>query len=232
MHRALPQVLIVAHGQPGDPAPQQQAIEALAARIHVADAQVKGATLAMPGALDLAENETLIYPLFMAAGWFTRSELPRRLRLAGAPNARILPPFGSDPRLPALCLGLIAKAAEAQGWPPAQTHLLLAAHGSGRSRAPAEAARRMAASLAPHVAAASCGFIEETPFLADAARDLPAQTICLPLFATRAEHVTDDLPAALAEAGFRGLVLPPLGLASEVPAMIAESIRAALSERP
>nr|WP_233253398.1 cobalamin biosynthesis protein CbiX [Paracoccus binzhouensis] len=224
--------MIVAHGQPGDPAPQQQAIEALAARVHVPDAQVGGATLAMPGALDRADDETLIYPMFMATGWFTRSELPRRLALAGAPNARILPPFGSDPGLPALCLALIAKAAETQGWPLPQTHLLIAAHGSGRSRAPSEAARDMAAALAPHTAATSCGFIEEPPFIADAARGLPAQTICLPLFATRAEHVTDDLPAALDEAGFRGLTLPPVGLAPDVPAMIAESIKAALSERP
>jgi len=227
-----PQVLIVAHGQPGDPAPQQRAVEALAARIHVPGVRVRGATLAMPGALDRADDETLVYPLFMATGWFTRSELPRRLRLAGAAQARILPPFGADPGLPALCLALVAQAAKARGWPLPQTRLLIAAHGSGRSRAPSEAARQIAASLAPHAAAATCGFIEEPPFIAEAARGLPAQTICLPLFATRAEHVTDDLPAALSQAGFQGLLLPPVGLAPEVPAMIAESIKAALSERP
>nr|4CCS_A Chain A, CBIX [Paracoccus pantotrophus] len=227
-------VLIVAHGQPGDPAPQQRAIEALAARVAplVPQACVRGATLAMPGALDRADDETLIYPLFMATGWFTRSELPRRLALAGAPKARILPPFGSDPGLPALCLALIAQAAETQGWPLAGTRLLVAAHGSGRSRAPSEAARRIAAGLAPYAAAATCGFIEEAPFIADAARDLPERAICLPLFATQAEHVTDDLPAALSQAGFQGLVLPPVGLAPQVPAMIAESIKAALSKRP
>jgi sirohydrochlorin ferrochelatase len=227
-------VLVVAHGQPGDPVPQQQAVESLAARVDalVPQALVRGATLAMPGALDLADDETLIYPMFMATGWFTRSELPSRLALAGAPQARILPPFGADPGLPALCLALVAKAAETQGWPLAETRLLVAAHGSGRSRAPSEAARRIAAGLAPHVGAASCGFIEEPPHIAEAARDLPAQTICLPLFATQADHVTDDLPTALADAGFRGLVLPPVGLAPEVPAMIAESIKAALPKRP
>ncbi len=228
MHRVPPQVLIVAHGQPGDPAPQQQVIEALAARIHVPGAQVRGATLAMPGALDRADDETLIYPLFMATGWFTRSELPRRLALAGAAQARILPPFGSDPGLPALCLAQVAGAAEAQGWRLAETHVLVAAHGSGRSRAPSEAARQIAASLAPHAAAATCGFIEEAPHIAEAARGLPAQAICLPLFATQADHVTDDLPAALSQAGFQGLLLPPVGLAPEVPAMIARAIGRAL----
>ncbi|QRZ12731.1 cobalamin biosynthesis protein CbiX [Paracoccus methylovorus] len=226
--------LIVAHGQPGDPAPQQQLIESLAASVAALAPQVAvgGATLAMPGALDRADDETLIYPMFMATGWFTQVELPRRLTLAGAPGAYVLPPFGSDPGLPALCLDLITQAAGTQGWQLAQTHLFIAAHGSGRSPAPARAARQMAANLAPHVAATTCGFIEETPFITDAARGLPTQAVCLPLFATQAEHVTDDLPAALSQAGFPGLVLPPVGLAAQVPQMIAESIKAALSERP
>ena len=39
----------------------------------------------------------------------------------------------------------------------------------------------------------------------------------------------DTLPQALTEAGFQGITLPPIGLAPEVPDMIADSIRAALS---
>lgn len=226
----MAKALIVAHGQPGDPGPQQAAIQALAARIPLPGVTIRGATLAMPGALDIATNDTLVYPLFMAQGWFTRSELPRRLALAGAPRARILPPFGADPALPALCRRLLVDAATAQGWSLAETPILLAAHGSGRSRAPSEAARKMAADLAPLTV--TCGFIEEPPHITDAARALPARALCLPLFATEAEHVTDDLPAALTEAGFRGITLPPIGLAPEVPAMIAASIKAALTERP
>ena len=77
MHRAL----IVAHGQPGEPAPQQAAVEALAARVagHLPDARVQGATLAMPGALAAADDATLIYPLFMATGWFTRMDQGNRI---------------------------------------------------------------------------------------------------------------------------------------------------------
>jgi len=228
----VPDVLIVAHGQPGNPGPQQQAVEALAAEValHLPEARVHGATLAMPGALDRAAGARLVYPMFMAEGWFTRSELPRRLKLAGAEATTILPPFGSDPGLPELCSLLLSRAAEAQGWPLDETHVLLAAHGSGRSRAPSEAARKMARDL--HPLTATCGFVEEAPFLADAARDLPLRSICLPLFATRAEHVTDDLPRALSRAGFRGILLPPVGLAAEVPTMIAETIRAVLIARP
>lgn len=220
----MTEALIVAHGQPGDPGPQQAAVEALAAVVarHLPETRVQGATLAMPGALEAAAGAGLIYPMFMAGGWFTGRELPRRLTLAGMGNARILPPFGADPALPALCRRLLGKAAEGCGWPLAETHVLIAAHGSGRSRAPSEAARKMAHDLAPLTV--TCGFIEEAPLIPDAARDLPARTICLPLFATRAEHVTDDLPHALRAAGFRGVTLPPVGLAPEVPAMIAAAI--------
>lgn len=223
----MPKALIVAHGQPGDPGPQQQAIQFLAQQVaaHLPHIAVEGTTLAMPGALDMADDDTLIYPMFMAEGWFTRTELPRRLGLAGAAHARILPPFGSDPGLPDLCRNLLADAAKTHGWPLDQTHILIAAHGSGRSRAPEQAARKMARDLAPLTT--TCGFIEETPFITDAAANLPAQTICLPLFASRAEHVTDDLPKALAAAGFVGLTLPPVGMAAQVPEMIANSIRAA-----
>lgn len=223
----MPKALIVAHGQPGDPGPQQAAVETLAARVgtHL-DLPVQGATLAMPGALYVADADTLIYPMFMAQGWFTRSELPRRLALAGAAQARILPPFGADPGLPALCRRVLEQAATAQGWPLDDTHILIAAHGSGRSRAPHDAALKMARDLAPLTV--TCGFIEEPPHLADAARDLPARAICLPLFATRAEHVTQDLPEALSKAGFQGVTLPPIGMDPEVPAMIATSLKAAL----
>lgn len=222
--------VIVTHGQPGDPDPQQQAVEALAAEVAalLPEAQIRGATLAKPGALDrCADNAVLIYPMFMAEGWFSQSELPRRLALAGAERARVLPPFGNDPRLPQLCRQIVARAAQDQGWSIKDTTLLLAAHGSGRSRAPARAAWAMAEALAPGLAHTTCGFIEEAPFLRDAATGLGAQTICLPLFATRAEHVTGDIPEALIQAGFTGPLLPPVGAAPEVPQMIAASLGAA-----
>ena len=69
------------------------------------------------------------------------------------------------------------------------------------------------------------GFVEQEPFIADAARGLE-RAISLPLFALRAEHVLEDLPEALDKAGFAGPRLDPVGLAPEVPAMIARSIAA------
>ncbi|SNR40740.1 sirohydrochlorin chelatase [Paracoccus sediminis] len=221
--------VIVSHGQPGNPGPQQRAVEDLAARVAACGpgCPVAGATLAMPGALAaVADDDSLIYPMFMAEGWFTRSELPRRLAQAGAARARVLRPFGADPALPGLIVAQVHAAAAAQGWLPRDTTLLLSAHGSQRSQASFTITMALADSIAPHVARVVTGFVEQEPFLADAATGL-TQAVSLPLFALRAEHVLDDLPEALDRAGFTGPRLDPIGLAPEVPALIAASIRAA-----
>lgn len=223
--------IIVAHGQPSNPDPQQAAIEELAARVAVlSERKIIGATLAQPDALDDAVAkmpDAMIYPMFMAAGWFTGTELPRRVTKAGGDDATILRPFGCHPALPDLCRRAVRDAAEASAWNPQQVTLLLIAHGSQRARASAEGTEEMAEVLRPRFGRVLTGFIEEAPFLRDAARDLGPRAIALPLFATRAEHVTDDIPDALAQAGFAGTCLPPIGLSSEVPGMISGALERA-----
>ncbi|MDP2086578.1 MAG: cobalamin biosynthesis protein CbiX, partial [Gemmobacter sp.] len=103
-----PSAVIIAHGSPADPVPQQAALQALAVRVafQLPGWHVQGATLAAPGAVEgalgRAESPPLIYPFFMAQGWFTGRELPRRLAAAGGGHLRQLAPFGVDPDLPAL----------------------------------------------------------------------------------------------------------------------------------
>ena len=223
--------VIVSHGQPGDPLPQQRAIEDLAAAVarHDPGCPVAGATLAMPGALAAAcDGGALIYPMFMAEGWFTGSELPRRLALAGAAGARITRPFGTDPALPGLIVAKARAAAAGRGWAPGETTLFLAAHGSQRSQASFRITTALAGQVAPHFARVATGFVEQAPFIADAAGGL-GQAVCLPLFALRADHVLDDVPGALDRAGFAGPRLDPIGLAPEVPGLIAAAIRREVS---
>lgn len=231
--------IIVTHGQPSDPQPQQDAVEALAAEVaRLSGWRVVGATLAQPGALEDALTQVpdaAIYPMFMAAGWFTGIELPRRLALAGAPEAPILRPFGLDPGLPDLCRRTVAEAAAPYDWDIRQVTLLLIAHGSQRARASAEGTQNMAEILSVRFARVVTGFIEEAPYLGDAAAGLGPLSVALPLFATEAEHVTDDIPAGLAAAGFAGLHLPPIGLSPEVPRMIAAALERAdsvIAEQP
>jgi sirohydrochlorin ferrochelatase len=224
--------LIVAHGAPADPAPQEVVLQALAAATapHLPTGwRIRGATLAAEGALETALqglHAPLIYPFFMAEGFFTGTLLPRRLAEAGATGAQQIAPFGIDPALPALMARVALAAADKA---PSATNLLVAAHGSKVSRTSADSTHAMVASLGPLTGLNRilAGFVEEAPFLADQARAL-GHGICLPFFALEAGHVVGDIPEAMEEAGFQGPILPPIGQHPEVPALIAAAlIRAA-----
>lgn len=226
----MPTALIVAHGAPAEPGPQEAAMQALAGRVasHLPGWQVAGATLAAPGALEAALERlgpgALAYPFFMARGWFTGRELPRRLALAGAQELRQLAPFGTDPALPALMARVALEAAAQAGLDPARTTLLLAAHGSKVSRTSADTTHAMAADLRRRTPfAVTVGFVEEPPFLADAAR-IAGPALCLPFFALRAGHVAGDVPEALEQAGFRGPLLPAIGEHPEAARLIAAAL--------
>ncbi|MDX5401824.1 MAG: cobalamin biosynthesis protein CbiX [Rhodobacterales bacterium] len=229
--------VIVAHGAPADPAPQEVVLQALAAAIapHLPQGwRIRGATLAATGALETALDgltDPLIYPFFMAEGFFTGTLLPRRLADAGATGARQTAPFGIDPALPAL-MARVALAAATSA--PAETNLLIAAHGSKVSRTSADSTHAMVTGLGPLTGFSRilAGFVEEAPFLEDQARTL-SHGICLPFFALEAGHVTGDIPEALEAAGFQGPILPPIGQHPDVPALIAAAlIREAAADHP
>jgi sirohydrochlorin ferrochelatase len=217
--------LIVAHGQPSDPGPAGRAVDALAARVaaHLPGWEVAGATLAEPGALadrTARLGQGVVYPLFMACGWFTQSQLPDRMAAVGAVRGwRIAAPFGCDAAVQALAVA----QAVAAGAP----EVILAAHGSGRSERPAAIAHDLARRIAGATGRpARAAFIDQAPRLADLT-DLAPGAVCLPFFALPGGHVTDDLPAALALAGLSGPILPPVGSDPAVPALIAGAIAAA-----
>ena len=227
----IKQALIVSHGQPSDPEPAEAALALLAAKVAalLPDWRVDSATLAKPDALAAAvagHARGVVYPMFMAGGWFPMTELPRRMAEAGGVEWAYLPPFGLDAGVQDLVLTLAQEAAAAQGRTPAQTDVLLAAHGSFRSLAPSEVAQAMAQRLKrAGFARAEAFFIDQEPRIANA-KGFGAGSICLPFFAAEGGHVTDDLPQALAEAGFGGQVLAPLGLDARVPSLIAAALQA------
>ncbi len=224
----MPPVLIVAHGQPSDPDRAEADLallgQAVAGRLD--GRAVVTATLAAPGALGAALAVLgaggRVYPLFMAGGWFTRVHLPKRLDAAGAPDWRVLEPMGCDPGVHDLALRIVEEAGPV-------TSVILAAHGSGQSPVPSDIAHhvagRIAARLDLRVVAA---FIDQSPRL-DEVRGHGPGAVCLPFFAASGGHVTEDIPAALARAGFAGRLLPALGLDARLPALIAAAI---VADRP
>ncbi|MFN6924717.1 MAG: sirohydrochlorin chelatase [Tabrizicola sp.] len=215
--------LIVAHGQPSDPGPAARTLEGLARRVAglLPGWQISAATLAEPGALSRAVEGSaagLVFPLFMAGGWFTRVNIPGKLAEAGAkvgPGGwTVLEPFGCDPAVHDLCVRLVQEAGGEE--------VILAAHGSFKSSAPSDIACHVADRIAQETGArVRAGFIDQAPQLSTLAG---FGDICLPFFAAEGGHVADDIPAALDAAGFRGRILPPVGVDPRVPGIIAAAL--------
>ncbi|MBE9638966.1 CbiX/SirB N-terminal domain-containing protein [Salipiger mangrovisoli] len=219
--------LIIAHGSPSDPDPQEAALRDLAARVGalLPGWRIGGATLAKEGAFDAAVAELgtpWIYPYFMARGYFTKKVLAERAAPLGL---RVLEPFGTEPALVQSAAHALRRELAGRGWQADATTLLVAAHGSAVSRTSAESARDFAAALKSKIgfAEARAGYVEEPPFLHESARGL-TQAICLPQFALNAGHMLEDVPGALQQAGFSGPVLPAFIDWQETPELIAQSL--------
>lgn len=230
--------VIVAHGQPSDPLPAAADLAALAAQVQelLPDWHLGAATLAEADALARAvagDGAGVIYPMFMAGGWFTTTNLPRKLAECGAAAGwQIAAPFGTDLAVHDLASRVVAGALA--DVPADKSGVIIAAHGSGRSREPA----RVALALADHIAATlapariETGFIEEPPHLADVMAGFDAHSVVLPFFAANGGHVTDDLPQAVEQVGYAGRVLPALGLHPDVPALIAAALMRHVARQP
>lgn len=219
--------VIVAHGSPSDPESQEIALRDLAARVeaHTDGWRIRGATLAAKGRLEAQISELgrpLIYPFFMARGWFTGQVLAKKAREYGL---RMLEPFGVEPGLVGCAQTELRAQLARNGWAAAETALVVAAHGSAISRTSADSAYSFAKALHAGLGftATRTGFIEQPPFLKDVAQGL-GQAICLPYFAQQSGHMEDDVPGALAAAGFDGPVLPPFIAWADTPELIAASI--------
>ena len=214
--------LIIAHGQPSDPAPAEAELALMAAKVAalLPGWRVGSATLAAAGSLARAVaglgGAGRAYPMFMAGGWFIRVQLPAKLAEAGGSGWQVLEPLGCDPAIHDLAVRIVRdEAAE---------RVLLAAHGSHQSPVPADIARHVAGLIARGTGLRTeAGFIDQAPQLAGMTGFGPG-SVCLPFFAAAREHVTRDIPAALGTAGFQGRLLPAIGLHEDIPALIARAI--------
>jgi sirohydrochlorin ferrochelatase len=211
--------LIVAHGQPSDPRLAGAALEVLAAQVQVLlqGWEVVAATLAEEGAIAHAVDGRpggVVFPMFMAGGWFTKVQIPKKLAEAGAVGWTVLEPFGCDPAVHDLCVALAREAGA--------DRVILAAHGSFKSPVPSDIAFHVAGRIAAEAGvAAEAGFIDQDPQLSSLTG---GAGVCLPFFAAEGGHVSDDIPEALQKAGFTGSILPPVGLDDRVPGIIAAAL--------
>ncbi|MDK9696893.1 MAG: hypothetical protein OEL76_10920 [Siculibacillus sp.] len=206
-HTAPSALLVVAHGD-GGADPRDETVRRLAERLAKRlDLPVDWATLKRPETfaaarerLGVAASRVLVYPLFMAAGFFVRVKLPKLLAENGFTDTELLPVFGLDPHLVDLVEHRLRSIASMQGGrEPKDFAIALIAHGSASgdtgSRMACEA---IAADLGYRLGTTlHVGFIEEAPFF-DAVIGAGAE-IVVGLFVSAGTHALDDVAALVAK---------------------------------
>jgi sirohydrochlorin cobaltochelatase len=182
---------------------------AVAAR-HVVDEVgigfLKGAPAIGETMRAFSARRIVVYPLFLADGYFTRVRLAQVLddarREGDGRLVQVLPPLGLDTGLADL---VSARAIAARGpvGGPAPINLILLAHGSSTDPASRTATECLAASIArrPGFRTVRCAFLDEPPSLGQATAGLPAPLMVFGLFAGDGMHGAEDVPRLLADLG-------------------------------
>ncbi len=201
-------LLLAAHGERGGGASNDgvaRLATVLAARnlaAQVGFGFIKGAPTIGEAVRALALCETLVYPLFLSDGWFSRVQLPRLLKEThrnGDRTIRILPPLGLDPALADLVAGKAMSAAQAYGFAAALTGIVLLAHGSARDRASQAAAEQLAAELGAtkKFDSVAVAFLEQAPSLSDILSDMSGPVVVVGLFAGEGLHGKEDVSSLI-----------------------------------
>jgi sirohydrochlorin ferrochelatase len=230
-----PVLLIVSHGERGGARDDRFAyglVERLRGAAGFADVQAcflsKEPSLKTVSAA-LPPGPVVIYPLFMADGYFVNKAIPRQLPSHEDRDLTVLTPLGLNPRLPGLVAQLAVDAARAAGVDKATHELLLAAHGSKHEPASRLATEHLAERLRQqHVfAGVSVSFLEEAPFVSDQLAAITRPVIVAGLFAGQGMHGAGDVPQAVQASGRGDVVLAPQLVSSPV---LAELVVAQIEE--
>lgn len=179
-------------------------------------------------------HRILVYPYFMAAGFFVGTRIPKRIADAGfAGRCRILAPLGADPGLPGLIVRkAVAVATDELRAEPSACRLLLVGHGSKVSRASAEATEGVAGELrgTGRFGAVVTAYLEEAPFLDDVIPADATPTVIVGFFNGDGLHAGEDVPEAMAAAIGPVAYTGAIGGMPEVAGLIANAIEIAVAE--
>jgi sirohydrochlorin ferrochelatase len=231
-----PAAVLAAHGDRGGTSPNA-ALEAQAEAVRlltglgVWTGVLKGehtieqalAEAAASGATSIA-----VYPLFMADGYFVQKVRERILAAGLAAEPKLLTPLGLDPGLSDLIVREALIAAEAVGFDPAHTRLLIVGHGSKLGPASATATRKAAAraALSRRFASVSTAFLEEEPFIDDVLRISSTPTVVAGFFFGNGMHAGEDVPDAIKETGANAVYTGAIGNSPAVTPLIAAALLA------
>ncbi len=227
-------LLIAAHGERRSGATNESVIRiahAIRARELVAEVEVgfiNGAPTIAEALCRLASRKIIVYPLFASNGYFTRDRLVQLIDEASDGHTiSILPPLGLDPGLPGLVTGCIAEAARDNGFAPGSFSVVLLAHGSRRNRASREATEVIAGEVRRRNVCREVriAFLEEAPFLADAARSIQGPAIVVGLFSGEGLHGARDAPRLIRELGSQFVLAGVIGNAPGIEDVIVHAVR-------
>ena len=200
-----PLIVLIAHGAPRFP--QTLAFfQALADLVAAQRPESKVRILMMRGepSVDqfpaiLAQTPpqvpVVVVPLFLSDGYYTKILVPRTLRLDAITSHRVrnAPPLGCHPHMAAY---LTRTALDACPFPPADTRLLLVAHGSrqGKSGDTAAGLARQMLSMATFADVQSA-YLEQEPWARDWPHLFPqGNVLILPLILAPGQHGNQDIP--------------------------------------
>lgn len=160
---------------------------------------------ALREALDMVgSDDVYVVPNFISDGHFTRTVIPRELKLAGEitvqgpRTVKYCAPVGDHPRMTDL---LLQRAREvAPGVPPRATALLIIGHGTSLHENSGAAVREQARRIAARGEYAEVAgvFIEEEPFVTGW-KNIVTQpnVVALPFFISDGQHSHQDIPVLL-----------------------------------
>lgn len=180
-----------------------------------------------------SEGPILVYPFFMAPGFFVNVKIPNRIAEAGlTERCRVLVPFGMAEPLPVVIRDRARAQALEAGIDAATARLLLVGHGSKVARASAEATEAVAACLREigSFGVVATAFLEEAPFLEDVVVADERPTIVVGFFNGDGLHAAEDVPQALGSFDGPIVYTGPVGAFPEVAGLIADAVGKAMGQ--
>lgn len=226
--------ILVSHGDRGGSAPNA-ALAAQAERVReltgltVLTGMLKGEpTLeeAVSKAATTGASRIVVYPLFMADGYFVKKVRERASAVITSPELVVLAPLGIDPALADILVDEAVSLAQQENIETSGARLLIVGHGSKLGPASASATRKVAAraALARRFASVSTAFLEEEPFLEDALRASKTPTVVAGFFFGDGMHAAEDVPEAIAETGANAVYTGAIGDSPAIARLIATAL--------
>ena len=228
-------LVLCAHGIRGGAGAAAAHAERIAAQGLFAEVRA----CALKGTPDLSETvmavhapEIVFAPLLMAEGY----TLQTMLRQLGGPMAHgsrvtVCRPIGVHPRLADMITGKGVARCATESWRPAETALLIVAHGTERHPDSGATAWRHAARISAQHSFAEVliGFLDEHPRLPAALDGLSAaHCVAVGLFVDAGEHGEEDIPALLAATQGRAVYAGPIGSDPLITDLILDQVHDAL----